>query len=216
MEAVKAFSYRNIAAQTPISIFTYHKRQRTGHEGTHCMKRPRRCLQEGTMRKILVVVDMQNDFITGALGTLEAEAILPAVIKKIENYDGEVVFTRDTHDEDYLSSQEGKNLPILHCLRGDDGWALAPGIAELAEGKKIFDKGTFGSVELIEFLQEKQPKEIEFVGLCTDICVISNVVMAKAFLPEAEILVDSSCCAGVTEERQQSALDAMAALQVNV
>lgn len=166
------------------------------------------------MQKILIVVDMQNDFIAGALGTLEAEAILPAVVKKIENYEGEVVFTRDTHGEDYLSTSEGKELPVLHCLKGDYGWEFEAEIEPLAEGRKIFDKEAFGSTELMEYLREKQPKEIEFVGLCTDICVISNAVMAKAFMPESEIIVDASCCAGTTEKRHQTALEAMTALNI--
>lgn len=166
------------------------------------------------LKKILVVIDMQNDFVTGALGSAQAESILPAVAEKIRSFSGEVVFTRDTHGENYLSTQEGKKLPVPHCKKGSEGWMLAPEIAALAQGRKIFDKPTFGSPALMEYLQKEKPDVVELIGVCTDICVISNAVMAKAFLPEAEISVDAACCAGVTEQSHQTALDAMAACQI--
>ena len=147
------------------------------------------------MQKILVVVDMQNDFIDGALGTTEAAAIVGAVAEKVKHFDGKVIFTRDTHPEDYLNSQEGKNLPVNHCIKGSEGWQISPELVGFCKDEPI-DKPTFGSVELGELLKKENEKEeienITFVGLCTDICVISNVMLAKAFLPEVKIIVDAS------------------------
>ena len=167
----------------------------------------------------LIVVDMQNDFIDGALGTKEARAIVPRVVEKIKNFEengGKVLFTRDTHDENYLNTQEGKNLPVVHCIKGSHGFELAEEIKPYCKGK-IFDKPTFGSTELGQYLAEQgDAKEITLVGLCTDICVISNALLLKAFLPEAVIRVDQECCAGVTPESHANALEAMKMCQIGI
>lgn len=166
--------------------------------------------------KILVVVDMQNDFIDGALGTKEAVAIVPNVIEKIKNFDGKVIYTRDTHYENYMETQEGKNLPVPHCIKGTEGWDIRSEIDALRTEDAI-DKPTFGSIELGEYLKEQENVEsITFIGLCTDICVISNVMIAKAALPEVSVIVDASCCAGVTPESHTNALAAMKMCQVVV
>lgn len=170
--------------------------------------------------KYLIVVDMQNDFITGSLGTKEAEAILPKVIEKVKNFDGTVIYTKDTHQADYLTTQEGKNLPVEHCIEGSWGWMLADELEKLSAGYKVFNKPTFGSVELADYLveeKEKEPiEEIELCGLCTDICVISNAFVIKANLTEVPVMVDASCCAGVTPESHLNALAAMKMCQVKV
>lgn len=168
--------------------------------------------------KYLIVVDMQNDFITGSLGTKEAEAVLPKVIEKVKNYEGIVIYTKDTHKEGYLATQEGKNLPVEHCMEGTWGWELAGELEELSKEKKVFNKPTFGSIELASYLTEENEgiEEIELCGLCTDICVISNAFVIKANLPEVPIIVDASCCAGVTPESHLNALSAMKMCQVKV
>ncbi len=169
--------------------------------------------------KVLVVVDMQNDFIDGALGTKEAEAIVPFVTDKIRNFDGKVLATRDTHFENYLETQEGKNLPVKHCIKGTDGWQIRKEIAELVTEDPV-DKLTFGSARLPERLQklaDQEPIEsITLVGLCTDICVISNAMVIKAFFPEVPVIVDAECCAGVTPESHRQALNAMKVCQIQV
>lgn len=168
-------------------------------------------------KKLLVVVDMQEDFIGGALGTKEAQAVLPRIRERIAaaRKDGySLVFTRDTHAPDYLSSQEGKKLPVPHCIAGTAGWQLAEGLAEA--GDTIFDKPTFGSTALAEYAAAEGFAQIELIGVCTDICVISNALLLKAFLPEAEISVRADCCAGVTPESHARALGAMAACQVEI
>ena len=152
------------------------------------------------MEKILIVVDMQKDFVDGSLGTEEAQAIVPAVKDKIENFEGDIIFTKDTHEEDYLNTQEGQNLPVVHCIRGTAGHEI---IEELQPYTKralaIFEKETFGSRKL-----------------CTDICVVSNALLIKAFLPEVPISVTAGCCAGVTPERHKSALETMKSCQIEV
>ncbi len=169
---------------------------------------------------VLVVVDMQNDFIDGALGTAEAAAIVPRVAEKIRNFEGLVLATRDTHHPDYMETQEGRNLPVPHCIEGEDGWQIRPEIAGLLEELPI-DKPTFGSTALASYL-ETYDEEIEpidsvtLVGLCTDICVISNAMLIKAFLPEVPVCVDASCCAGVTPEAHERALAAMESCQIHV
>lgn len=166
--------------------------------------------------KILVVVDMQNDFIDGALGTSEAVAIVPYVKQVIESFEGKVFFTRDTHFDDYMNTQEGKNLPVPHCIKGSDGWQIRPELDSLRRTEAI-DKVTFGSSALVDLLKkEKDIEEITFIGLCTDICVISNVAVVKAFFPEIPISVDAKACAGVTPQSHRTALDAMKAIQVKI
>lgn len=172
--------------------------------------------------KYLIVVDMQKDFITGSLGTEEAQAILPKVVDKVNHYDGRILFTKDTHTEDYLNTQEGKKLPVKHCILGEDGWLLADELEAAAQkgGWKIYQKPAFGSVELAEALKKEHEKEaieeIELCGLCTDICVISNALLLKAFLPEVPVCVDAACCAGVTPQSHKNALEAMKMCQVSV
>ena len=168
------------------------------------------------MSKLLVVVDMQKDFIDGSLGTPEAVKIVPAVIEEIENFDGDVVFTLDTHASIYLETQEGKNLPVPHCIRGTDGWMLHEDILPLTKDKTVFEKPTFGSVELADFIAYNDYNDITLVGLCTDICVLSNAILIKAFLPEAKISVKASACAGVTPESHENALSAMKMCQINI
>ena len=171
------------------------------------------------MKQILIVVDMQKDFIDGSLGTPEAVAILPRVAEKLKNFDGEVIFTRDTHEANYMDTLEGKNLPVPHCIRGTAGWEIAPELTAIRSGVTI-DKPTFGSVELGALLVASQAEEpiekITLVGLCTDICVLSNALLAKAHLPEVEVAVDASCCAGVTPQSHTTALAAMKMCQIVV
>lgn len=171
------------------------------------------------MQDILIVVDMQNDFIDGALGTVDAVSIVPKVKEKIENFSGKILFTRDTHEQNYLDTQEGKKLPVEHCIRNTKGWEIHPELLELCKETPI-DKETFGSVKLGSILQQEYQKNpihsITLVGLCTDICVISNAILLKAFLPEVRIIVDASCCAGVTPQSHQTALDAMISCQIEV
>lgn len=168
--------------------------------------------------KALICVDMQNDFIDGALGTKEAEAIVPFVkekLRKARQEDTEVIFTRDTHFEDYLTTQEGKKLPVEHCIKNTEGWEISRELEVL--DSVIFDKITFGSVELPEYLKKiKDLEEVELIGLCTDICVISNAMLIKAAFPEITVKVDSSCCAGVTPESHENALNAMKMCQIEV
>ena len=169
---------------------------------------------------ILVVVDMQNDFIDGALGTPEAVAIVPKVMVKMMNFDGLVLATRDTHGEDYLERQEGKKLPVVHCIKGTHGWEIKDEIQQLLISQPI-DKSTFGSEALGKVLKDlnndvEPIDSITLVGLCTDICVISNAMLLKAFLPEVPIMVDASCCAGVTPESHERALEAMKACQIEI
>lgn len=173
-------------------------------------------------RKYLVVVDMQKDFVNKALGTKEAEAILPAVVEKVHNFNGEVIFTRDTHFEDYLSTSEGKLLPVEHCIKGTDGWQIVDELEEIrgANDCVTYDKITFGCKELAQDMlrinEDEGIDSIELVGLCTDICVVSNALLLKAFLPEVEIKVDAACCAGVTPEKHTAALETMSSCQILV
>ena len=168
--------------------------------------------------KILAVIDMQKDFISGALGTSEAERIVSRVARKIAAARAEgvrVVFTRDTHTDAYLDTQEGRKLPVPHCLLGSDGWQIDRRL-DVADSA-VFDKPGFGSPELIRFLTMLPAlEEVEFIGLCTDICVITNVMMLKGALPELPIRVDSACCAGVTPESHENALSAMKMCQIEI
>ena len=168
--------------------------------------------------KVLAIIDMQKDFIDGALGTKEAVSIVPKVAERLKKAreDGEtVVFTRDTHHADYLSTQEGRNLPVPHCMEGTEGWQIDAALPVL--DAPVFDKPGFGSPALIEFLKGLPELErVEFVGLCTDICVVSNALLFKAAMPEAPITVDASCCAGVTPESHRHALETMKMCQIKV
>lgn len=178
--------------------------------------------------KVLVVVDMQGDFISGALGSKEAQEIVPKVVQKINNFDGVYAVTHDTHYEDYLNTQEGRLLPVVHCSHLSDGWELHKDVYEAIDAKvtkegkdaEVFLKGTFGSIELADWLAQMNKKspieEITLVGLCTDICVISNAMLIKAFLPEVKLSVDAACCAGVTPESHANALAAMKMCQINI
>ena len=178
------------------------------------------------MKKYLIVVDMQNDFISGALGTEEAKLILGRVKDKIAASMGNrgIYFTMDTHHDDYLGTTEGKKLPVPHCIYETEGWRIARELLDLFDGRDekpvTIEKGTFGSVELAQMLKDLNHKEkieeIELVGLCTDICVISNALLIKAFLPETKISVAASCCAGVSPESHKNALEAMRMCQIEI
>ena len=169
------------------------------------------------MRKLLIVIDMQNDFITGPLGTPEAQDILPNVAAKIKEYrqnGNEILFTRDTHDDNYLSTQEGQFLPVPHCIAGTAGHAISSDLN--TDNSEILDKPNFGSIALARKVADGNYSEIELCGLCTDICVVSNALILKAQLPETRISVDSHCCAGVTVDSHKAALLTMKMCQVNI
>ena len=174
------------------------------------------------MKKVLVVVDMQKDFVDGALGTKEAVAIVDAVVEKVKTFDGEVIFTRDTHFDNYMETQEGANLPVPHCVKNTEGWNLIPELKAFCEEKecKVNDKPTFGSTELAADLKALydagELESVELIGICTDICVVSNALLIKAFMTELPVSLDSSCCAGVTPEKHESALETMRSCQVLV
>ena len=173
------------------------------------------------MKNFLVVVDIQNDFVNGTLGTAEAVAMLPAAERKIREWEGEIFVTYDTHFEDYMSSAEGKKLPVEHCIKGTEGWSLNARIAEALDGKDYtaVEKITFGSVELPKLIEKAAGEEdfkITLIGLCTDICVVSNALILKAHFPEKEITVDAACCAGVTPKTHEAALETMKMCQINV
>lgn len=154
--------------------------------------------------RYLIVVDMQRDFVTGVLGTREAQQILPAVVARVQNFDGQVIFTRDTHQSDYMETQEGKYLPVPHCIQNSEGWQLVEPLEEIRIKRQspVYDKVTFGCPELARDLvsanRQKDIESIELIGVCTDICVVSNALTIKAHLPEVPIYVDPFCCAGVT------------------
>ena len=172
------------------------------------------------MRKLLIVIDMQNDFIDGSLGTAEALAIVENVKDKIRQYSpADVIATMDTHGEDYMNTQEGKFLPVEHCIKGTEGWKIREDIAALLDGAKIYEKPTFGSVQLaadLKALSQAEDIELELIGLCTDICVVSNALLLKASMPEVQISVDPFCCAGVTPEKHLTALETMRSCQIVV
>ena len=172
------------------------------------------------MRKLLIVIDMQNDFIDGSLGTPEAVAIVENVKNKIRSYPAEdLIATMDTHGPEYLQTQEGRNLPVEHCIKPHKGWEIREDIAALLDGAKIYEKPTFGSTAMaedVEALVQKEEIEIELCGLCTDICVVSNALLLKAMMPEVKISVDAACCAGVTPESHAAALQTMKMCQIDV
>lgn len=173
------------------------------------------------MKKILVVVDMQNDFVDGSLGTKEAQSIVENVVSKIESFDGKIYATYDTHFENYLETAEGRKLPVKHCIKGTDGWKLNSMVQDALDKKDYepVEKLTFGSVKLPQLIKTyigNDEPEIELIGLCTDICVVSNALILKAHFPEAEISVDSACCAGVSPDTHNAALSTMACCQISI
>ena len=173
------------------------------------------------MKKLLIVVDMQKDFVNGALGSAEAVAIVDNVVDKIENFDGDIIATYDTHFENYMETQEGKYLPVPHCIKDTDGWKLDEKVQAALDKKeyKTIEKLTFGSTELPEYIKanyEPEELEIELIGLCTDICVVSNALLMKANFLDSKVSVDASCCAGVTVDSHNAALTTMKMCQVNV
>ena len=173
------------------------------------------------MKKVLVVVDMQKDFVDGTLGTKEAIGIVDNVVSKIKSFDGMIFATLDTHYDDYMETSEGKKLPVPHCIRMTNGWMLNEKVKSALFDKnyKTIEKGTFGSTSLvneISSIKSNDDIEIELVGLCTDICVVSNALLLKAYLPETKITVDASCCAGVTPKSHKAALDTMKMCQIDV
>lgn len=173
------------------------------------------------MKQFLIVVDLQKDFVDGALGTPEAVSIVPRVVEKIRQFSGEIYVTMDTHGTDYLQTSEGRHLPVPHCIRGTEGWQLNQAVAQALAGKDyhVVEKPTFGSVQLPQLIfqaAEGETFSLELVGLCTDICVVSNALLLKASFPEVPISVDAACCAGVTPQTHQAALDTMACCQIAV
>lgn len=166
--------------------------------------------------RYLIVVDMQVDFITGSLGSKDAKAIVPAVVNKVKNFAGRVIFTRDTHFDNYLQTQEGTKLPVVHCIKDTAGWQICDELKPYV--KTVVDKETFASMDLPHIIKDfgENIEKIELCGLCTDICVISNAMILKAAFPETPVEVDADCCAGVNKERHNTALDAMRAVQIEI
>ena len=173
------------------------------------------------MKNFLIIVDMQKDFVDGALGSAEAQKIVPAAVKKIREFDGEILATFDTHFDNYSDTAEGRKLPVPHCVRGTDGWALNAEIADAlnSKGFTAVEKYTFGSKDLPALIKEKAGDDafsVMLIGLCTDICVVSNALLLKASFPEAEISVDAACCAGVTPSLHDAALATMKSCQIDI
>jgi nicotinamidase-related amidase len=172
------------------------------------------------MRKLLLVIDMQTDFVDGALGTAEAVAIIPSVLREIEKYGkNDIIATRDTHPESYMESREGRYLPVPHCIKGTAGWQIHPEIAPALEGCKVIDKPTFGSTELCDHIvkiAKSEEIEVTLIGLCTDICVVSNAMLIKAALPEINVKVVADACAGVTPDTHSAALTTMKMCQIDI
>lgn len=172
------------------------------------------------MKKVLIVVDMQKDFVDGALGSKEAVSIVGNVVDKIKNFEGDIIATYDTHDENYMNTQEGTKLPVPHCIKGTDGWKLDAKVQAALDEKGYTSvyKPTFGSTDLVDIIRKYEEKdtELELIGVCTDICVVSNALLLKANFTEMNISVDASCCAGVTPEKHLAALETMRSCQINV
>lgn len=172
------------------------------------------------MQKLLIVVDMQKDFVDGALGSREAVGIIDKVVRKIEAFDGDIIATYDTHGADYMDTREGRYLPVPHCIRGTEGWELDAQVKAALDkrGFRAVYKPTFGSVELVELVRgyDAEELEIQLIGLCTDICVVSNAMLLKANFPEMNISVDAACCAGVTPKKHASALETMRSCQIDI
>ena len=174
------------------------------------------------MRKVLAVIDIQKDFVSGSLGSKEAAEMMPAVCRFAEGFEGEVVYTLDTHYEDYMDTQEGKNLPVMHCIKGTEGWMIEDGLKEILEKKKAvaFEKPTFTSKELAEYLEAENKKEkideIVLIGLCTDICVVSNALTIKGFLPETQLTVVEELTEATSREMKAKTLDVLRCCQVKI
>lgn len=173
------------------------------------------------MKKLLVIIDMQNDFIDGSLGTPEAQAIVPKVVEKIKNWDGDIAYTQDTHyNKQYLNTNEGRHLPIKHCICGTSGHDLAPSIYGALQSSDCrverYIKETFGSIFLPRNLRTLKYDRIEICGLCTDICVITNALSIKTYCDESDVVVDSSCCAGTTPENHEASLKVMRSCQIEI
>lgn len=172
--------------------------------------------------KYLIIVDVQNDFVDGALGTAEAQAMLPRLVEKVRGFDGTILVTKDTHGANYMDTQEGQKLPVPHCIKGTVGWELAPSLLEIPAVREavVYEKPCFGSTALAADLAAKNASgeldSVELVGLCTDICVVSNALLIKAAVPEVPVSVDAACCAGVTPEKHTAALAVMESCQVEV
>lgn len=173
-------------------------------------------------RKYLIVVDMQEDFVYGALGSPEAREIVPAVVEMVKGFDGTVLFTKDTHQNNYLDTQEGKFLPVPHCINLTKGWELIEPLELIQQEKQypVYVKGTFGCTNLAMDLHAEHSKQeiesIELIGVCTDICVVSNALLLKAYLPEVPIIVHTGCCAGVTPQKHEAALETMRSCQITI
>ena len=172
------------------------------------------------MKNVLIVIDMQKDFVDGSLGTKEALGISEKLTDYVKSFDGDIIFTRDTHAENYMQTSEGKNLPVPHCIKGTPGHELYGDLKELSRSRTVIDKPTFGSRVLAQMLYDENSKEkiekITLIGVCTDICVISNALCIKAFLPETKISVISNLCAGTTPENHAKALDVMRCCQISL
>ncbi len=169
------------------------------------------------MKKTIIVVDMQNDFVTGSLGTKEACKTVPVIEKLLkENQENQIIFTQDTHHEDYLSTSEGKMLPVEHCMKGTKGWEIIPELKEWTHQAIMVEKPTFGSLKLPQLISQYQPEQIILVGVCSDICVISNALILKAHFPEIPIIVYENACAGVTPDKHQAAIETMKSCQIDV
>jgi nicotinamidase-related amidase len=168
-------------------------------------------------RKLLVVIDMQKDFVSGSLGTAEAQAVVGKVVAKVAGHKGLLAYTLDTHEKDYLETSEGKHLPVPHCIKGEEGHQLVDQLKEPLKDAMVFEKPTFGSIELATYIAEDQTiTEVELVGVCTDICVVSNALLIKAMRPEIPILVDASCCAGTTPGNHEAAIKTMQSCQIEI
>ena len=168
------------------------------------------------MKKVLIVVDMQNDFVTGCLGSKEAQAIVLEMVKFVEDFDGAVIFTKDTHGENYMETQEGKKLPVPHCIKGTEGWEIIPELKAFADKAAVYEKPTFGSKELAADIAGAAPDEVTLIGVCTGICVLNNATLIKAFAPEIPVKVVAGLCACVTPDTHKTALDAMATCQIEI
>lgn len=170
--------------------------------------------------KVLICVDMQNDFVSGVLGSEEAKAIVPNVVDKVKNWNGDIIFTKDTHDENYLNTLEGKKLPVKHCIRDTYGWEIIPELLDYVDGNHVIRKNTFGCSYWHWYLTrwdgECKYDEVHLIGLDLDICVITNALIIKTICPETEVFVDVSCCAGSTPVKYKAAIEVMKSSQINV